>query len=403
MSQPEFRPDCPLFRANPYPVYHQLRELDPLQYDEDRREWLVTGHPEIKEILMDDRFDFVGPFQKEESRPGPAGLANLSSQLEQKACRLQDRFLQRCKNPLHAQLRTLLSSPLQNGDGLRKAIRTELHRLLSANGDAKIDVVTDLALPLTLGTICRILGLDWPNPDSQRFCRWTDGIRHSIDLEANHSERLQGSLAMLAYANYFQPKLHPKSNGLLGRLAQEVEQGKLEFEDALANSIVMLFAGYESNTNFLGMAVRNLLLHPEQLDQLRQNPEQISLACEELMRYEGPIQARPHYALQELELAGHRIKKGDTMRLLIGAANRDPRVFENPDQLVLGRTPNPHLGFGAGPHACLGARLARIESEELLRALIQFPRIELVDPTPHWKDSFFMRGLVSCNVKLGPL
>jgi cytochrome P450 len=172
-------------------------------------------------------------------------------------------------------------------------------------------------------------------------------------------------------------------------------EGRVRSEaEAIATLILLLVAGNETTTNFLGNAVLALLRHPDQLQRLREDPTLTERAVEELLRYDPPAQTTTRVALQEVEIGGRRIEPNQVVFAVLGAANRDPQVFPEPDRLDLARHPNPHLAFGEGIHFCLGASLARAESQIALRALLdRFPHLRLVEEEPCWRPNYILRGL----------
>jgi len=166
----------------------------------------------------------------------------------------------------------------------------------------------------------------------------------------------------------------------------------LDDDELLATSTMLLFAGHETTRHLIGNGVLALLRHPEQLRRLRAAPELIASAIEEFLRYDSPGQLLWRIAREDVELGGKRIRRGQFVRLLIGAANRDPQYFPDPDRLDIERRPNPHLGFGAGIHHCLGAALARLEAAVGINALLRrFPNLALA-AEPDWVDGFRLRG-----------
>ena len=176
----------------------------------------------------------------------------------------------------------------------------------------------------------------------------------------------------------------------------------LSEEELLATCVLLLFAGHETTTNLIANGVLALLEHPDQLERLQHDAALLPSAIEELIRYDGPVQATARCATVNLELHGSSIQPGEFLLLVLGAANRDPDQFPNPDRLDVGRRDNRHLGFGHGIHFCLGAPLARLEGQLALGALLQrFPRLRLGDEPPVRKPDFFLRGLSSLPVLIG--
>jgi len=172
-------------------------------------------------------------------------------------------------------------------------------------------------------------------------------------------------------------------------------------EELYAQCIALLFAGHETTRNLIGNGMYTLLRHPQETAELRDNPEMIRSAVEELLRYESPVQFTARVLKEDIEICGQQIPKKWTIFCMLGAANRDPEQFEEPDKLNLKRLNNQHLAFSAGPHFCIGSQLARLEGQVALSQLVQrFPKMKLVGPRPEWASTFGLRGLKSLSVTL---
>ena len=189
-------------------------------------------------------------------------------------------------------------------------------------------------------------------------------------------------------------RARPGDDLLSGLVATEAEDDRLTEDEVLATCALLLFAGNETTTNLIGNGILALLRHPDQWRRLRADPTLIRAAVEELLRYDSPVQGTVRIAADDLELAGARIGRGDRVSLMLGAANRDPAHFPDPDRLDLGRGDRRHAAFGLGPHFCLGSALARMEGQVAIAAVVeQFPALRLLTDTPRWKPSVFFRGL----------
>jgi cytochrome P450 len=181
-------------------------------------------------------------------------------------------------------------------------------------------------------------------------------------------------------------------------LAQE-ERDALTDSELLATSNLILIAGHETTTNLIGNGLLALLREPDELERLRREPALFPTAIEELLRFDGPVQATVRVTSEDVEIDGHELAEGSFVLVGIGAANHDPAVFAEPERLDVGRDPNPHLAFGFGAHFCLGAQLARLEGEIALRALVErFPGMELATDAPRYRPNPVLRGLVSLPV-----
>ena len=188
-----------------------------------------------------------------------------------------------------------------------------------------------------------------------------------------------------------------KGNDLISLLIDIEEEGEVLTEEELyAQCIALLFAGHETTRNLIGNGMYTLLQHPQQMAELREKPEMIRSAVEELLRYESPVQFTARVLKEDIEICGQPIRKGWTVLCMLGAANRDPKQFKEPNQLDLKRLNNQHLAFSAGLHFCIGAQLARLEGQIAILNLVQrFPQMKLTGPRPEWASTFGLRGLKS--------
>jgi cytochrome P450 len=175
----------------------------------------------------------------------------------------------------------------------------------------------------------------------------------------------------------------------------------LTHEELLAQGVLLLMAGHETTRNLIGNGMLTLLRHPDQLDRLRQDRTLLRGAVEEVLRFEGPLQGTSRLALEEMEFLGEKILAGQSLLAVMGCANRDQRQFPYPDRFDIGRQNNPHLGFGAGAHACLGLHLARVEAQVAFGAILdRYDSIELREEDPPWNPALTLRGLKRLNVVL---
>jgi hypothetical protein len=266
-----------------------------------------------------------------------------------------------------------------------------------------MDVIRDLAYPLPTIVIAEMLGV--PAGDRARFKQWSDDFAVFLGSFNPTPEQQQQALAsVLELKEYFRalvPELRRRPRGdLLSDLATAEEQGDmLSEEELLANCTLLLFAGHETTTNLIGNGLLALLRHPDQLHRLRAEPRLVGSAVEELLRYESPVQGTRRLAKEAVTVDGRRIERGQFVLLLLGAANRDPEQFPDPDRLDVTRSEVRHLAFGHGPHFCLGAPLARLEGQIALGTLLQrTPGLRLETETVAWREQFALRGLKSLPV-----
>ncbi|HLH68655.1 MAG TPA: cytochrome P450 [Candidatus Dormibacteraeota bacterium] len=377
-----------LLQHDPYPFYEQLRSAGPVVWATSLGRWLVTGHAEVVEVLRDERFSA--------DRRRWEGFAPVIE-----PGREGGRSMLVADPPDHTRLRTLVQKAFtpRMVERLRPRIETLVEEALNAAGErGGMDLVADLAYPLPVTVIAELLGV--PVEDRAAFRRWSDALVGALDPVAPANRRgavLAARDALHAYLRQViaERRADPRDD-LISRLVEAEEQGdRLSGPELLAMGVLLLVAGHETTVNLISNGVNALLNHPDQLARLHREPELIEPAVEELLRYDSPVQLTGRVALEALELGGQRVEPGQMVTLMLGAANRDPRVFADPGRLDLGRDPNPHLAFGRGIHFCLGAPLARLEGQIAIGALIRrFPGLRLAG-VPERRPTVTLRGFVS--------
>lgn len=386
----------PEMRADPYPLYKQLRASDPVLWWDDPGIWLITGYEEAVSVLhhpnasTDHR---AAQVNVSEAGLGPSerGLENVMLFMDP---------------PDHTRLRTLVNKAFTPRaiDRMRTRIQQIADELLEARRDSKaLDVIADFAYPLPVRVIAEMLGV--PQEDLPRFREWSRAIAPILDPVMS-MESLEGIAdASLALSSYFDEMIamrrkEPRDD-LLTALVQSEERGhRLTEEELRATCVLLLIAGHETTMNLIGNGLLALLHHPDQLRRLRDDPSLMRDAIEELLRYEGPVHLTARTARGDIAVNGKTVREGEMSIVLLGAANRDPDQFPDPDDLDVGRHPNRHIAFSAGGHFCLGAPLARIEGHIALETLLRrAPGIELT-AEPEWRDTITLRGLKSLPVSL---
>jgi len=253
--------------------------------------------------------------------------------------------------------------------------------------------------------ICEMLGV--PAGDQQLFSRWSDDLVHMLDPMVGPDVLQRATESELAFDRYFhaligERKKAPRDDLLSALIAAEEQGQRLSEEELLRTLILLLVAGHETTVNLISNGMLALLRHPEQREQLVGDPSLIRNAVEELLRYDAPVQLTGRIALEDMEFGGKTVRKGQQVVALVGAANRDPDQFADPDRLDFGREDIRHIAFGGGIHFCLGASLARTEGQMAIGALVsRFPRMELATDRPQWRDTITLRGLKALPVRLG--
>jgi hypothetical protein len=262
-----------------------------------------------------------------------------------------------------------------------------------------MELIHDLAFPLPVWVIAHMLGV--PPDRHEDFKRWSEALAFLSEPPgvATVDALQQTNQAMVEFADYFRVLVDDKrrapSEDLLSALIAAEEQGeRLSLDELIANAILLLFAGHETTVNLIANGVYCLLRHPDQLALLRQNPDWIKGAVEEFLRYESPIQTTTRQLGEDLPWGSHTLRQGDIVLLVLGAANRDPEQFRDPDRLDITRSDNRHLAFGAGVHFCVGAPLSRLEVQIAIPMLLRrMPHLRLAEGPLEWRRWESWRGL----------
>ena len=394
-TQAVFNPLMPEFHSNPYPFYRALREEDPV-HQSPLGFWVCTRYDDAVMILRDPRF----------GREGMAKLMEARLGLTQDTSRARDMLFQ--DPPDHTRLRALVSRAFTPRvvEVMRPHIQEIVDGLLDrVDGARAMDVIEDLAYPLPVTVICEMLGV--PAADQDIFKTWTTDIARSLDaaiLPADSDAIPRGRDARLGLADYFRSLIatrrkDPKPDLLSALIAAEEEGNKLSEGELVSTCMLLLIAGHETTVNLIGNGLLALLQHPDQLRALRDDPELIQTGVEELLRFDGPVQRTGRMTTAEVEIGDKRIPRDSVVVSVIGAANRDPKQFADPDRLDVSRKDNRHIAFGFGIHFCLGAPLARLEGQIALGTLLRrMPKLALVSDVPEWRESSTLRGLKSLPV-----
>jgi pimeloyl-[acyl-carrier protein] synthase len=394
-TQAVFNPLMPEFHSNPYPFYRALREEDPV-HQSPLGFWVCTRYDDAVMILRDPRFGREGMAKRMEARLG----------LTQDTSRARDMLFQ--DPPDHTRLRALVSRAFTPRvvEVMRPHIQEIVDGLLDrVDGARAMDVIEDLAYPLPVTVICEMLGV--PAADQDIFKSWSTDIARSLDaaiLPADSDAIPRGRDARLGLADYFRSLIatrrkDPKPDLLSALIAAEEEGNKLSEGELVSTCMLLLIAGHETTVNLIGNGLLALLQHPDQLRALRDDPGLIQTGVEELLRFDGPVQRTGRMTTTEVEIGGKRIPRDSVVVSVIGAANRDPKQFADPDRLDVSRKDNRHIAFGFGIHFCLGAPLARLEGQIALGTLLRrMPKLALVSDVPEWRESSTLRGLKSLPV-----
>ncbi|WP_069763090.1 cytochrome P450 [Streptomyces sp. LUP47B] len=378
---------------HPYDVYRRLRDTAPVHRiagPDGTPAWIVTRYDDVRAALADPRL----ALDKRHATAGAYKGFSLPPAL--------DANLLNMDPPHHTRIRRLVGRAFtpRRIEQLREPIRRTADRLLDALGShGTTDLIASYAAPLPITVICDLLGI----PDEHRldFRVWTDTLV-APDPAAGPAAAKEAIVAMLGFfTRLLADKRREPADDLLSDLIAVRDEGDRLSEDELMSlAFLILFAGYENTVQLIGNAVLALFQHPGQLDALREDPARLPAAVEEFLRYEGPaLLAIRRFPLEDVTIGGVTVPAGETVWVSPSAANRDPDRFPDPDRLDLARDASGHLALGHGIHYCLGAPLARAETEIALAALLErFPDLALAEPTPRWRNSLRARGLLALQV-----
>lgn len=396
---------APENRADPYPFYHWLRENDPVRHAVDGS-WIVTRYADGAAILRDSRVSTnpawlrEGAVQGAENHPVRQVGTNLMMFLDP---------------PDHTRLRSLVSKAFTPKvveamrDNIQTLVDNQLDAVVARSGEpgGELDVVAELAYPLPVAVICDLLGV--PPFDHQLFRRLSSDASRLLDGGALDAQSQQnGVVAGMQLFQYFtdlvekrRPTAAEGTDLLSAMIAAESAGDRLSHAELITTATLLFVAGHETTTNLIGNAVLALLRNPSELERLRADPNLMRSAVEEFLRFDSPVQFTARIATADIQVGGRTIPAGDQVIVVVGAANRDPAQFADPDRLDVGRPieQNRHLSFAAGPHYCLGASLARLEAQIALGALLRrFPTLELLTTEPQVRAHFVLRGVSELRV-----
>jgi cytochrome P450 len=389
----------PKVQADPYAVYREMRTKDPVHWSELARAWFLTRYAEVSSVLKDSRFSVDGTQQKSNARMGYK--LDEASPLR----RINKRWMLFVDPPDHTRLRGLVNRAFTPNavEGLRPRIQELVDGLIDqVQGSGHMDIVHDLGDPLPAKVLAYLLGL--PLEDSAVLKPWADVVGMGIDPILRPEVVVRINQVILEAGEYFERHIEQRRRNpgpdLLSSLISVEEQGeRLSSDELLSLLFLFLAAGTETTTNLTCNGLYTILRHPDQLERLRQDPSLIESAIEEFLRFETPVQVTGRVANEDVEVGGKIIRKGHPVGLLLGAANRDPEQFPDPDRLDIGRTPNRHDAFSFGIHFCVGAPLGRAEAAIAIGTVLRrLPNLKLVSPTPQWRPTMNNRGLQTLPV-----
>ena len=387
--------------ADPYPLYHRLRAEDPVHWDSFLHAWVVTRYTDVIRVLQTFSADRT---------PSPEQLSAMGLQALNPIAQIMVRQMLFLDAPDHTRLRSLASVAFtpRRVEGLRTHIQEIVDRLLDRVAPCgRADIIADLAAPMPAIVTAELLGV--PAADHEQLKSWSADFAEMLGNFQHNPDRISRVLRSVEEMTaYFRSAMrgqheHPRDGLIRALMTAEVDGSRLTEEEVVANVIVTMVGGQETTTNLIGNGVLSLLRHPDQLAKLRDNPSLTPSAVEELLRYESPSQHTARLARADVEMGGKQIRRRQAVIAVMGAANRDPDRFPEPDRLDITRQDNRHVAFGWAAHFCFGAPLARMEGQIAFETVLRrLPNLAL-EPLPLvWRHNLGLRGLAALPVVFKP-
>jgi len=391
-----------VFSSNPYPLYRFLRRRYPLLRTPIGF-WISTRYDNCVSILRDKRFAAFD-LNALDAFPPDDGLKSMREALQHAIV---------FRNPPdHTRLRKLMNTFFSPAvvAGLEPTIQRIFDDLLDkvqergSTASGSLDLIGDLAFPFPIDVLAEVMGAT--DADKPIFRDWMRTLGVPLDpvISAN-DPGVEVRAAIDAVRRYFSAlaadrRIHPRED-LISIMVAAEERGDLATEEELVFSAMFtLLAGHETTMNMIGNGMLALLRNPDALARLKSDPSLIDSALDEFLRYDSPVQVTFRTALEDIEVAGRTVPRGEHVVVFLGAANRDPERFADPDKLDIARTDNHHLSFAAGPHRCIGEVLARVEGRVAFETILRrMPKLALADPNPKWRPAMSLRGLKSLELR----
>ena len=385
--------------ADPYPLFHRLRQEDPVHWDPYLHSWIVTRYADVVRVLHDFSAH-TAPSTQELTAKGLSGLNPIAEIMVKQMLFLDP--------PAHTRVRSLAAQAFtpQRVEVLRAHIRDVVDSLLDAvEPSGEVDLIKALAEPLPCIVTAEMLGV--PVEHHAQLKLWSQDFGEMLGNYQHSADRVRRVLKSLREMTaYFQSamqeqRLQPREGLVSSLMNARIEGEGLTAEEVIANLIVTMVGGQETTTNLIANGVLALLRNPDQLAMLRADFSLIPSAVEEFLRYESPSQHTSRLAPEDVEVGGKLIRKGQAVIAVMAAGNRDPERFPDPDRLDITRSDNRHLAFGWAAHFCFGAALARMEAQITFQSLLErFPTWTLERVPLVWRANLGLRGLTALPIRV---
>ena len=389
-------------KNNPYPFFKRLRKeqpVHPVRLPDSRTIWLVTRYTDVADVLRDKRF-------AKDLRNVPGDQIAKQPWIPNFA-RPLTRHMLNTDPPDHSRLNRLVTKAFSPGMVEKmgpRIVGLSKNLLDRVKGRKNLDLIADYALPIPTTVIAEMLGV--PVKDGKKFNRWSNAVLQAVSTKWGMVRSVPRIWSFVRYLRWFiKARQQEPQDDLVSELINAQVDGQRLNDDELVSMVfLLLFAGHETTVNLIGNGVLALLENPDQLQLLRDHPELMEDAVEELLRFSSPVEmATERYAREDIKIAGVTIPTGALVGAVIASANRDESQFAEPDQLDITRQPNKHLAFGLGTHYCTGASLARLEGRIAIGTLLEYiPRFELRKPPDklRWRRGLVTRGLEELPIRV---
>ncbi len=398
----DYRPDEPAFLADPFPMFRRMQDGDPCHWSPRLKAWVLTRYEDVRRVCLDK------DMSSDRLRPYFATLPPAEALRIAELMRYLTLWMVFRDAPEHTRLRRLTSKVfhVKSMHAMRPRIEALTQWLFESIGRrAEFDFIGDFAGPLPALVIMDMLGV--PRAELGRVKRLSDDMALFIGSSRMAQEKYDiAEAATHEMAEFFRGmvaarRAAPQADLLSELVHLEDASDRLSDDELVATCILLLFAGHETTTNHIANGLLGLLRFPQEMKKLREAPALAAAAVEELLRYDGPNGAQVRIVQQGHELHGKQLKPGERVFILLNAANRDPRAYEDPDRVDIARNGPPHLAFGFGLHICLGFPLARLEGQITLPAVLaRWPGIELAGRHLEWLNSMVFRGMKAMPVRV---
>ena len=388
--------------ADPYTYYGRIRDEDPVHWNETYELWVVTRHDDLVWLTRHHELFSSAVFKNDPRPPYPAidesdlGLYDYVRNYQ------GDQFIQHDR-PEHLEMRKVVHGYFtpKSMEAWRPFVQKAVKELLDAAEEkGKMDVMRDLATPLPVLVIAEMMGV--PEKDRPYIRQLAEKLLYIGRGEYDRMKPLtDGMRGMIEYVSpLIDERIANPGDDFISVLASGEKQGVFSRHEVLVNTSLLLLAGHETTINLLCNGTLSFIRHPDQWALLKQDPAGAAkLATEECLRYDSPVKSIQRIASEDVEMRGKLLRKNDRVRWFISSANRDPVMFEKPDRFDITRWPNQHVAFGSGVHHCLGATLARVEGQEVFKALAErFPGFQLATDGLDYQPSITFRSLKSLPV-----